>query len=42
MPIRAADSVRLKNIAAQVITVVYAMYTVKLTLIKLKIILAIL
>jgi hypothetical protein len=31
MPIRLADSVRLKNIAAQVIIIVYALCTVKLT-----------
>jgi len=41
MPMRFADSVKLKNIAAQVITIVYGLYTVKLTFSKLKIMLAI-
>jgi hypothetical protein len=41
MPIRLADSVRLKNIAAQVSTTVYGLYTVKLTLRAMKIVLAI-
>ena len=41
MPMRFADSVRLKNIAAQITTLVYALYTVKLTFAQMKIILAI-